>query len=451
MTHHQPHHPHPTGGHSQGSDRGHGRRVAVVAGLRTPFLRSGGEFKDLSAVDLGALLVNELVARSGIPLGDFDALIFGQVIPSPLSSLIAREVVLRSELPRTLPAHTTSRACATSIQAATEAADQIALGQADVVIAGGAESLSDAPIFASHGLAQALVALTKARTLVDKAKVLSTLKLKDITPVPPALKEPTTGLTMGESAQKMAWENGIARDDQDEFAWGSHRKAALGWKEGRLAEEVMAVEVPPRFQKVAREDNNVRHDATLEALAQLKPVFDRRYGTITAGNSSPLTDGAAAVILASEEKARALGMKPLGYLRAYAYAATDPGDQLLQGPAYAAPVALDRAGLRLADMDVVEMHEAFAAQVLSNLQAFASRKFAEEKLGRPEPLGEIDPARLNPNGGSIPLGHPFGATGARMITQALRELGRRKGAHALLTVCAAGGLGAAVVLDGPDA
>jgi acetyl-CoA acyltransferase len=425
--------------------------VAVVAGLRTPFVRSGGDLKDLSAVDLGALVVNELVARSGIPLREFDALVFGQVIPSQLSSLIAREVVLRTELPRTLPAHTTARACATSIQAATEAADQIALGLADVIVAGGAESLSDAPIFASRRLAQALIALTRAKTLVDKAKVLGTLKLKDINPVPPALKEPTTGLTMGESAQKMAWENGIGREAQDELAFESHRKASAAWKEGRLDAEVMPVEVPPRFQKVVRADDNVRHDASVEALAQLRPVFDRRYGTITAGNSSPLTDGAAAVILASEEKARALGLRPLGWIRAYAYAATDPGEQLLQGPAYAAPVALARAGLRLADMDVVEMHEAFAAQVLSNLQALASRKFAEERLGRSEPVGEVDPARLNPNGGSIPLGHPFGATGARMITQALRELGRRKGAHALLTVCAAGGLGAAVVLDGPDA
>jgi acetyl-CoA acyltransferase len=428
-----------------------GRRVAVVAGLRTPFLRSGTEFKDLSAVDLGALLVNELVSRSGIPVKEFDGLVFGQVIPAPLSSLIGREVVLRTELPRTLPAHTTSRACATSIQAATEAADQIGLGHADTMIAGGAESLSDAPIFASRPLAQALVALSRAKSLPDKAKILGSLKLKDITPVPPALKEPTTGLTMGESAQKMAFENGISRPVQDEFAWQSHLKAAEAWRSGRFAGEVMAVPVPPRFQKVAGEDNNVRADTTLDALAQLKPVFDKRYGTITAGNSSPLTDGAAAVILMSEEKARSLGVKPLGFIRAYAYAATDPGEQLLQGPAYAAPVALDRARLALKDMDLVEMHEAFAAQVLSNLQAFASRKFAEERLGRAEPLGEVDPARLNVNGGSIPLGHPFGATGARMITQALRELGRRKGAHALLTVCAAGGLGAAVVLDGPEA
>ena len=447
MSHHRKHRHH----HSRSPSEGPPHRVAVVSGLRTPFLRSGGEFKDLSAVDLGALLVNELVARSGLPLAEFDALVFGQVIPSQLSSLIAREVVLRTELPRTLPAHTTARACATSLQAATEAASQILLGHADTVIAGGAESLSDAPIFASHKLAQALVNASKARSVGEKVKAFSGLSLKDVAPVPPALKEPTTGLTMGESAQKMAWENGISREAQDRFAVESHRKAADAWASGKLAEEVMAVEVPPRFKKVAAADNNVRADANVEAMAGLKPVFDRRYGTITAGNSSPLTDGAAAVILMAEGRARELGVKPIGFLRTWAYAATDPGEQLLQGPAYAAPIALDRAGLTLADMDVVEMHEAFAAQVLSNLQAFASRTFAEERLGRSEPLGEIDPARLNPSGGSIPLGHPFGATGARMITQALRELGRRKGRHALLTVCAAGGLGAAVVLDGPEA
>ena len=448
MSHHRKHRHHHSRSPSDGSPP---PRVAVVAGLRTPFLRSGGDFKDLTAIDLGSIVVNELVARSGLPLAEFDALIFGQVIPSQLSSLIGREVVLRTELPRTVPAHTTSRACATSLQAATEAADQILLGHADTVIAGGAESLSDAPIFASHKLAQALVNASRARSIPEKVRAFSGLSLADAAPVPPALKEPTTGLTMGESAQKMAWENGITREAQDRFALDSHRKAADAWASGKFAEEVMAVDVPPRFQKVSAADNNVRADTTYDALSSLKPVFDRRYGTITAGNSSPLTDGAAAVILMSEGRAHELGVKPLGFLRAYAYAATDPGDQLLQGPAYAAPVALDRAGLALGDMDIVEMHEAFAAQVLSNLQAFSSRKFAEERLGRAEPLGEIDPARLNPNGGSIPLGHPFGATGARMITQALRELARRKGRHALLTVCAAGGLGAAVVLDGPEA
>ena len=428
-----------------------GRRAAIVAGLRTPFLKSGGDFKDLSAVELGALLVNELVARSGIAPAEFDAVVFGQVVPSPLVSLIGREVALRTQLPRSVQAYTVARACATSIQAATDAADQITLGHADVVVAGGAESLSDAPIFASRPLAQALVAASRAKGIPDKVKAFAALGLGDLSPVPPALTEPTTGLTMGQSAEKMAQQNGISRQAQDELAWRSHRRAADAWATGKFDEEVMHVPVPPAFERVASRDNTVRADATVEALAKLPPVFDRRYGTITAGNASPITDGAGAVILVAEEKARALGLRPLAYLRSYAYAALDPRDQLLQGPAYAAPVALDRAGLGLADMDLVDMHEAFAVQVLSNVQAFASKKFAEEKLGRKEPLGEVDPERLNVNGGSIALGHPFAATGARMLHQVAREMTRRKAAHALLTLCAAGALGAAVVLDGPEA
>jgi acetyl-CoA acyltransferase len=283
--------------------------------------------------------------------------------------------------------------------------------------------------------------------MADRLRIISALRPRDFTPNPPALKEPTTGLTMGESAEKMAQVNGISREAQDRVAYESHRRASLAWESGKFDGEVMHVPVPPAYERVAARDNIVRKETTLEALAQLKPVFDRRYGTITAGNASPLTDGAAALIVMSEEKARGLGLRPLGFVKTYAYAALDPKDQLLQGPAYAAPMALDRAGLALRDMDLVDMHEAFAAQVLSNLKAFASKDFAEKQLGRAQPLGEIDPAKLNVNGGSIALGHPFAATGARMIVQTLRELDRRKGQHALLTVCAAGGLGAALVLE----
>jgi acetyl-CoA acyltransferase len=424
-----------------------GRRAAIVAGLRTPFVKEGTDFKSLSAVDLGALLVNELVARSGLPVSTFDMVTFGQVVPSKLVSLIGREIVLRTQLPRSVEAHTVARACATSVQAATSAADQIALGHADCAVAGGADSISDAPIFASRRLAQKLVELSKARTLAQRLSILASLNLADFRPEPPALAEPTTGLSMGQSAEQMAQQNGIPRRAQDELALRSHQRAAAAWASGAFDDEVMHVAVPPRYERVSARDNIVRADASLEALSALKPVFDRRYGTITAGNASPLTDGAAAVIVMSEEKARSLGLTPLGYLRSYAYAGLDPRGQLLQGPAYAAPVALDRAGLTLQDMDLVDMHEAFAAQVLSNLQAFASRAFAEKELGRPAPLGEIDPARLNVNGGSIALGHPFAATGARMITQTLRELQRRRKQYALLTICAAGALGAAVVLE----
>jgi acetyl-CoA acyltransferase len=424
-----------------------GRRAAVVAGLRTPFVKAGTDFKDLGAVDLGALLVNELVARTGLPASAYDGVIFGQVIPSKLVTLIGREMVLRSQLPRSVEAHTVSRACATSLQAATAAADQIALGHSSCVIAGGAESISDAPIFAGRRLAQALVELSKAKSMGARLSILASLRPRDFTPEPPALKEPTTGLTMGESAEQMAQKNAISRGAQDELALQSHHRAAAAWEAGRFDGEVMHVPVPPRYQQVSKKDNIVRADTTLPALSQLRPVFDRKYGTITAGNASPLTDGAAAVVIMAEEKARALGLVPLGYIRSFAYAALDPRDQLLQGPAYAAPVALDRARLTLKDMDLVDMHEAFAAQVLSNLKAFSSRAFAEKELGRSEAIGEVDPARLNVNGGSIALGHPFAATGARMITQTLRELERRQKQHALLTVCAAGALGAAVVLE----
>ncbi|MFO0582587.1 MAG: acetyl-CoA C-acyltransferase FadI [Anaeromyxobacter sp.] len=424
-----------------------GRRAAVVMGLRTPFVKAGTEFKDLSAVDLGAAVVNELVVRSGIAPKEFDSVIFGQVVPSVNVTLIGREMVLRSQLPRSVQANTVARACATSIQAATDAASQIALGNSDVAIAGGAESISDAPIFATRTLAQTLVELSKAKTVPDRLKILSTLRPKDFTPVPPALKEPTTGLTMGESAEQMAQKNGISRESQDRLAYESHRRAAAAWEAGKFDAEVMHVAVPPKYERVAAKDNIVRKDTTVEALSQLRPVFDKRYGSITAGNASPLTDGAAAVIVMAEEKAKALGLKPLGYIKSWAYAALDPKDQLLQGPAYAAPIALDRAGLKLQDLDLVDMHEAFAAQVLSNLKAFASKDFAEKELGRKEPLGEVDPAKLNVNGGSIAIGHPFAATGARMITQTLRELERRNGHTAMLTVCAAGALGAVLVLE----
>ena len=374
-------------------------------------------------------------------------MVFGQVIPSSTVTLIGREMVLRTQLSRGVPAHTVTRACATSIQAATDAADQITLGHSECSLAGGAESLSDAPMFASRRLAQGLMELSRAKSLGERLRLVSRLRPRDFAPVPPALKEPTTGLTMGESAERMAQVNGIPRAAQDEFALLSHQRAAAAWEAGRFEAEVMHVALPPRYERVSARDNIVRKDTTLEALGELRPVFDRRYGTITAGNASPLTDGAAALLLMSEDRALALGVVPLGYVRSYAYAALDPKDQLLQGPAYAAPLALDRARLTLGDMDLVDMHEAFAAQVLSNLQAFASRRFAEEELGRSKPLGEVDPARLNVNGGSIALGHPFAATGARMILQTLRELGRRGRQYALLTVCAAGGLGAALVLE----
>lgn len=424
---------------------GNGRRVAIVAGLRTPFARSGTALKSLSAIDLGRRCVAELVQRTGLEGNAVDLLVFGTVVPSVLAPNIAREVSLIPHLGKGVQAHTVGRACASANQAITDAADQIALGHADVAIAGGAESLSNVPILHSRGFSDALVAASRARDLKGRVRALARIRPRDLVPVTPAIAEPTTGETMGQSAEKMAKINGVSREEQDQFALRSHRMAHAGALDGRLTSEIAPVWVPPSYAPLAT-DNGIREDTSLEQLAALKPVFDRRYGSVTAGNASPLTDGAAAVVLMSEDRARASGHAPLAFIRSYAYAAVDPGEQLLMAPVLAAPLALRRAGLTLGDMDLVEMHEAFAAQVLCNLRGLASREWAE-RAGIAEPVGEVDRSRLNVMGGSVAIGHPFGATGARITTTLCHELARRDGQFGLMTVCAAGGLGFAMVVE----
>ena len=422
-----------------------GRRVAIVAGLRTPFARAGTTLKSLSAIDLGKRVVAELIQRSGVDGKSVDAVVYGTVVPSVIAPNIAREVSLLPLLPKGVQAFSVSRACASANQAITDAADQIVLGHADVVIAGGAESLSNVPILHSRGMSEALVAASRAKSFGGRVKALARVRPRDLVPITPAIAEPSTGETMGESAEKMAKINGIPRADQDHFALRSHRLAAAGTEDGRLTAEIVPVYVPPSFEPMTS-DNGIRADSTMEKLKSLKPVFDRKYGTVTAGNSSPLTDGASAVLLMSEERARALGYEPLAYIRSYAYAALDPGEQLLMGPVLAAPVALQRAGLSLGDMDMIEMHEAFAAQVLCNLHGFESRAWAE-RAGFSEPVGEVDRSKLNVMGGSIAIGHPFGATGGRILTTLCNELQRRGGQFGLMTVCAAGGMGHAMVIE----
>jgi acetyl-CoA acyltransferase len=422
-------------------------RVAVIRGLRTPFAKSGTHYAHLSALDLGKIVVAELMQRSGIDPASVQELVFGNVIPSVKAPNIAREIVLGTGLPRQIPAYSVSKACASANQAITSASDMIARGYADTVIAGGAESLSDVPILFSKKFADALVSASKKKGLGGKLGAFSKIRPKDLAPDAPAIAESTTGLSMGESAEKMAKENGISREAQDKFALQSHLRAAEATASGRFKDEVMTVVVPPGFDNVVETDNLIRGDSTLEAMAKLRPVFDRKYGTITAANASPLTDGAAAVLLMSEEKAKALGLKPIGYIKSYAYAATDPFDQLLQGPVFALPTALERAKLKLEEIGVIEMHEAFAAQVLSNIQWIGSKKIAQEKLHRAEPVGQIDPEKINRTGGSIALGHPFGATGARIVTTVCNELQRTGEQYGLVTVCAAGGIGVAMVLE----
>ncbi len=433
---------------STGARAPDGERVAIVAGLRTPFAKQQTAYRSLSAYDLGCLVVRELCERTAIDRREIGLLVYGQAVPSPTVPNIAREIVLGLGLPRSIDAFTVVRACASSFQATTSAAESILAGQHDVAIVGGADSASDVPITISRRLAAAVVSAQKARSFADKVRAFAEVGASDLLPVPPALREKSTGLTMGEHAERMAKEAGIGRAEQDRFAHRSHRRAAAAWERGVFDAEVMHVLPPPSFDRPVTRDNVVRDDGAIESYATLRPVFDRHHGTVTAGNSSPLTDGASALLLMRDDKARALGLAPLGYLRSWAYAALDPKDGLLMGPAYASPLALDRAGLRVADIDLVDMHEAFAAQVLCNTKAFASRRFAEEKLGRTTgPIGEIDDERFNVHGGSIALGHPFAATGARMIHTVLRELKRRGGQFGLATACAAGGLGAAVVLE----
>ncbi len=422
-----------------------GRRVAIVAGLRTPFARSGTSLKSLSAIELGKRCVAELIQRSEIDASLVEAIVYGTVVPSVLAPNIAREVSLLPLLPRGVQSYTVSRACASANQAITDAADQIALGHADVIIAGGAESLSNVPILHSRGMSDALVAASKAKSFGGRVRALAAVRPRDLVPITPAIAEPSTGESMGESAEKMAKINGISREEQDQFALRSHRLAAAGTVDGRLTAEIAPVFVPPSFDPISS-DNGVRPDSTIAALSALRPVFDRRYGSVTAGNASPLTDGASAVLLMSEERAKSLGFEPMAYIRSYSYAALDLGEQLLMGPVLAAPVALKRAGLLLGDIDLIEMHEAFAAQVLCNLKGFVSKEWAE-RAGVGRPLGEVDRAKLNVMGGSISIGHPFGATGGRILTTLCNELARRGEQFGLMTVCAAGGMGHAMVVE----
>ena len=421
-------------------------KTAIVAGSRTPFARSGSVFADLSAIDLGKSAVRDALARSGLSGDRVDHLVYGTVVHDTRSPNIAREVGL-AVLPKHVPAVSVSRACTSANQAITDGAEMIEVGHADVVIAGGAESLSRIPITVSESLAKSLVAASKGKTVGQRLAPFRTIRPKDLVPVAPTIAEPSTGETMGQSAERMAKENGISRDDQDAWALRSHQLAAAGTADGRLLAEIAPMYVPPDYTTVVTCDNGIRTDTSAERLAGLRPVFDRAHGSVTAGNASPLTDGASAVVLMNGEKAVAEGLAPLGWIRSWAWTALDPAGQLLQGPAYAAPIALDRAGLSMKDIGLMEMHEAFAAQVLSNLQALSSRSFAESELGRTDAVGHPDVERINVMGGSISIGHPFGATGGRLTMTILNEMARRDVQFGLITVCAAGGLGFAMVVE----
>ncbi len=421
-------------------------RIAIVAGLRTPFARQLTAYQDLNAVDLGILVTNELINRIDLDPLLIERVVYGCVGLIPEAPNLAREVMLGAGLDPRTDAYTVTRACATSFQSVVNIAQAILLGEIEIGLAGGADSTSVLPIQTSKKLSRALIHATKAKSLSERLGLFKGIRPSDLVPISPAIKDYSTHLSMGEIAEQMAKTHGVSREEQDRFTLRSHQLAQQAWDDGKLDSEVMRVFAPP-FKECFERDNNIRGDSTLEQLAELKPVFDRKHGTVTAASSTPLTDGATTLLLMTERRARQLGLEPLGLLRSYAFTAIDPFHDGLMGPSYATPIALERAGIQLRDLTLIDIHEAFAAQTLANLKNWPSRRFAQEQLGRDEPIGEVDMDRLNVLGGSLAYGHPFAATGGRMIVQILNELRRRGGGLGLATACAAGGLGAALVLE----
>lgn len=423
-----------------------GRRTVLIDGCRTPFLRSGTAFADLMAYDLGRMALKNLLIRTDLDPGRVDRVILGTVVQNVQTTNVAREAALGAGVPPGVPAYTVTMACISSNQAITSGAELLEGGQADVVVAGGAEVLSDVPIQFNRKMRRKLFDARKYKSPADYLKLLKDFKPSDLVPEAPAIAEYSTGKSMGESAEELAALFGISRTAQDAYALRSHERAAAAWEAGHLAEEVVPAVVPPGFEPIER-DNGVRPDTSMEKLRTLKPAFVKPFGNITAGNASFLTDGASAILLMHEEAADRLGYAPRAYLGPYVYVAQEPAAELLLGPAYAIPQVLEAAGLSLDDIDVFEMHEAFAGQVLAVLEALRSPEFARDRLGRGEPVGEIPMERLNTWGGSLSLGHPFGATGARLVNTAAHRLHAEGGRYALVAACAAGGLGHAMIVE----
>jgi acetyl-CoA C-acetyltransferase/acetyl-CoA acyltransferase len=424
-------------------------RIAILDGVRTPCCKAGGALAGVPADDLGAVVVRELLARLELVPRAVDEVIFGNVGQPAHAANVARVIALKAGLPAATVAHTVHHNCASGMRSITDAALHIAAGRADLVVAGGTESMSGIPLLVSPPMTRLLADLMKAKTLAARLRAIARFRPAHLRPVVAlklGLTDPVCELNMGQTAEVLARAFGVSRGEQDAFALESHRKAAAAQEAGRLAEEIIPVPVPPQYRSMEDRDDGVRPQQSLDALARLAPYFDRRAGTVTVGNACPVTDGAAAVVLASEERARKLGVKPLGWLVEHAYAALD-GRRMGLGPVFATAQLLPRCGWTMDEVDLVELNEAFAAQVLANVRAFASDDFARAELGRKRAVGAIDAGKLNVNGGAIALGHPVGATGTRLVVTALRELRRRGGGRAIATLCVGGGQGAALALE----
>ncbi|XP_078255532.1 trifunctional enzyme subunit beta, mitochondrial [Rhinoraja longicauda] len=419
------------------------KNVVLVEGVRIPFLLSGTTYADLMPHDLARAALKGLLTRTNIPKQEVDYVVFGTVIQEVKTSNVAREATLGAGFSEKTPSHTVTMACISSNQAMTTGFGLIASGQYDTVIAGGVEFMSDVPIRHSRKMRKTLLSLTRAKTMGQRLSLIGKIRPDYFAPELPAVAEFSTSESMGHSADRLAAAFGISRREQDEFALRSHTLAKKAETE-KLLKDVIPIKVPGRH--TVTRDNGIR-PSSMEQLAKLKPAFIKPHGTITAANASFLTDGASAVLLMSEDKALALGYKPLAYLRDFVYVSQDPKDQLLLGPTYATPKVLEKAGLTLDDIDVFEFHEAFAAQILSNMKAMDSEWFAKTYMGRNSKVGVPKMDKFNCWGGSLSLGHPFGATGCRLVTTAAHRLIAGGGQYALVTACAAGGQGHGMIVE----
>jgi acetyl-CoA acyltransferase len=424
------------------------RDVVLIDGYRTPFAKAGTALKDVHAAELGRIAVSELLARTGVDPSEIDEVILGNVAQPSEATNVSRVVALMAGIPEKVPAYTVQRNCASGMESIAQAHQKIAAGHAELILAGGTESMSQIPLLVSEGMAHMFDRLMRAKSPGAKLAAVATLRPRDFTPriaIAEGLTDPVSGLNMGETAEVLAKEFGISREAQDDFALTSHKRAVAAMESGRYAQEMVPVFAPP-YKQAVTEDVGPRKGQTLEALAKLKPYFDRRYGTVTVGNSCPITDGAAAILVASADKARALGLRAAARIKGYAFVGLDPARMGL-GPTYATPVALKRAGVTFRDIGLIELNEAFAAQVIANEIAMGSAKFGREKLGLEGAIGEIDRSTLNVNGGAIALGHPVGVSGTRLTLTLMREMRKRDVHLGLATLCVGGGQGAALVLE----
>jgi len=422
-------------------------RIAIVDGIRTPFSKMGANFNYLSAQELGRMAVRELIERMALDVKLIDEVIIGCVGQPADAANIARVVALLAGIPKATPAFTVHRNCASGIEAVVQAAIKIRAGEGTCYMTGGTESMSNIPFFFSKEYQEILTEISRAKTLPAKLQGFAKIRphhfLVPRIGLQLGLTDPVCGLNMGQTAEVLVKEFGITRREQDEFSLASHQKAIAA--RAILKEEIAPVIPGPKYKEAVVDDNGPREGQTIEALAKLKPFFEKGTGTVTAGNSSQITDGACAILVVSESRAKELGMKPLGYLRSFAFAGVEP-NRMGIGPAHAIPIALKKAGLKLSDMQAIEINEAFAAQVLACTRALASDKFAKD-FGYEGYTGVIDPKMLNVNGGAIALGHPVGTTGARLILTMLKHLNRNNLKTGIVSLCIGGGQGAAVVLE----